>query len=185
VREGWPQGVVPAQQFEVWQYLFYSFQDALRMKDEDEAALRKRAADQDGSLEAKKALALTAPHKRFMQMSGARMAARAVWQEFFGAHDVFLLPTMFAAAPAHDHTPPEKRRVPTSLGDRPWTDMRFWNSFATLAGLPATCAPVGLTNDGLPVGIQIVGPYLEDATPIDLAGRLAGVFGGFRPPAGY
>ena len=39
--------------------------------------------------------------------------------------------------------------------------------------------------DGLPVGVQIVGPYLEDATPIDLAGRLADVVGGFRPPPGY
>jgi Asp-tRNA(Asn)/Glu-tRNA(Gln) amidotransferase A subunit family amidase len=34
------------------------------------------------------------------------------------------------------------------------------------------------------VGLQIVGPYLEDATPIDVAGRVAEVVGGFRPPAG-
>jgi amidase len=44
---------------------------------------------------------------------------------------------------------------------------------------------VGVTRDGLPVGIQIVGPYLEDATPIDLAGKLADVIGGFRPPKDY
>ena len=54
-----------------------------------------------------------------------------------------------------------------------------------MTGLPATTAPVGLTRAGLPVGIQIIGPYLEDATPIDLAGRLADVLGGFRPPQGY
>jgi hypothetical protein len=30
-----------------------------------------------------------------------------------------------------------------------------------------------------------MGPYLEDATPIDLAGRLADILGGFRPPPGY
>ena len=64
-------------------------------------------------------------------------------------------------------------------------DLLFWISFATLAGLPATTAPVGLTRSGLPVGIQIVGPYLEDATPIDLAGRLADLLGGFRPPKGF
>ena len=34
----------------------------------------------------------------------------------------------------------------------------FWISFATLTGLPATTAPIGLTRDGLPVGVQIVGP---------------------------
>jgi len=37
----------------------------------------------------------------------------------------------------------------------------------------------------LPVGVQIVGPYLEDATPIDVAGRLAEVIGGFTPPKGF
>ncbi|PYM50552.1 MAG: hypothetical protein DME14_05235 [Candidatus Rokuibacteriota bacterium] len=61
----------------------------------------------------------------------------------------------------------------------------FWISFATLTGLPATTAPIGLTRDGLPVGVQIVGPYLEDATPIDVAGRLAEVIGGFTPPKGF
>ena len=62
----------------------------------------------------------------------------------------------------------------TPRGERPYLDICFWTSFASLAGLPATTAPVGLTPGGLPVGVQIVGPYLEDATPIDLAGRLAG-----------
>jgi amidase len=54
-----------------------------------------------------------------------------------------------------------------------------------LTGLPATTAPIGLTKDGLPVGIQIIGPYLEDATPIDLAGKLTEIIGGFQPPEGY
>jgi amidase len=57
--------------------------------------------------------------------------------------------------------------------------------FATLTGCPATASPVGLTRDGLPVGIQIMGPFLEDATPIHLAGALAEVIGGFRAPAGF
>jgi amidase len=63
--------------------------------------------------------------------------------------------------------------------------MYFWTAFASLTGLPATVAPVGFTREGLPVGVQIVGPYLEDATPIDLAGKLADVIGGFKPPKGY
>jgi amidase len=33
--------------------------------------------------------------------------------------------------------------------------------------------------------VQIVGPYLEDATPIDLAARLADLVGGFQAPRGY
>jgi amidase len=56
---------------------------------------------------------------------------------------------------------------------------------ANLTGCPATVAPVGKTDGGLPVGIQILGPYLEDATPIRLAALLAEVAGGFTPPPGY
>jgi amidase len=45
-------------------------------------------------------------------------------------------------------------------------------------------APVGLTRGGLPIGIQVIGPYLEDRTPLAFAGLLEREFGGFRgPPA--
>jgi amidase len=44
---------------------------------------------------------------------------------------------------------------------------------------------VGLSRSGLPVGLQIVGPYLEDATSIGFARLLAKEIGGFQAPAGY
>ena len=43
---------------------------------------------------------------------------------------------------------------------------------ATYPGLPSTCVPVGRTEGGLPVGVQIIGPYLEDRTTIALAGLI-------------
>jgi Asp-tRNA(Asn)/Glu-tRNA(Gln) amidotransferase A subunit family amidase len=118
-----------------------------------------------------------------------RIAARVAWQAYFRTHDVFLLPTAFVPAFPHDHSeaPPgplvsrlDERVITAAKGPHAYTDMFFWISFATLSGLPATTAPAGLTRDGLPVGIQIIGPYLEDATPIDLAGRLADMVGGGR-----
>ena len=48
--------------------------------------------------------------------------------------------------------------------------------------LPATVAPIGQTPGGLPVGAQIIGPYLEDRTTIEFAGLLGDVIGGFSPP---
>ncbi len=54
-----------------------------------------------------------------------------------------------------------------------------------MALLPATVAPVGRLANGLPVGMQIVGPYLEDRTPIDFARHLADVVGGFEAPTDY
>ncbi len=55
----------------------------------------------------------------------------------------------------------------------------------TMVYLPASVAPVGLSADGLPVGVQIVAPYLEDRTAIDFAKRLGEVIGGYQPPPGY
>jgi amidase len=54
-----------------------------------------------------------------------------------------------------------------------------------MALLPSTVAPIGRTAGGLPVGVQIVGPYMEDRTPLDFARRLAEVTGGFEIPPGY
>ena len=63
--------------------------------------------------------------------------------------------------------------------------MPFWTSFASLAGLPATIAPIGGTGAGVPAGIQIMAPMWEDATAIEFAGLLAERVGGFREPEGF
>jgi len=44
-----------------------------------------------------------------------------------------------------------------------------WPAIATLANLPATSVPIGATKSGLPIGAQIIGPYLEDLTALGFA----------------
>jgi len=192
LEEGWPKGVVSAEQFATYAYLLAATFAYLLPDDQVEQA-RQLAMRQDGSIQTRRAQAWTAPHKSFQSATLRRMAARAIWQEYFRTHDAFLMPTAFVTAFPHDHTeaPPgpavgrlDDRVIATAKGPRPYGHMFFWISFATLTGLPATTAPVGLTRGGLAVGIQIIGPYLEDATPIDLASRLADVTGGFRAPKG-
>ena len=51
--------------------------------------------------------------------------------------------------------------------------------------LPSTVIPVGVTSEGLPVGVQIAGPFLEDRTTLALAGHLERILGGFTRPPGY
>ena len=68
--------------------------------------------------------------------------------------------------------------------DRPYTDLMAWVALATLTHLPATVVPVGLTRSGLPVGIQIVGPYLEDRTTLAVGRLIEERLGGFVPPPG-
>jgi amidase len=183
--EGWPAGVKPAEQYETYLTLLYSV-FAIGLRDDQLEGLRRRAARQDGSHETRWAKAFTEPHRHYAVANSRRMGARALWQSYFQTHDAFLMPTSFVAAFPHDHSADVfGRRLATPEGPRDYMDLTFWISFATLTGLPATTAPIGLTRGNLPVGIQIVGPYLEDATPIDVAGRLADVLGGFRAPPGF
>ena len=185
LEEGWPPGVDPVEQYTTYRFLLASVH-AESLRDEEYEETRERALEQDGSYEPIIAKAWTAPHKHFQAEDRNRMAARALWQEYFETHDAFLLPVSFLPAFPHDHSHPFwDRRLPTSDGLRRYEDLLFLISFATLTGLPATVAPIGRTRDGLPVGIQIIGPYLEDATPIDVASKISEVVGGFRPPEGY
>jgi amidase len=63
--------------------------------------------------------------------------------------------------------------------------MASWTTVATLAGVPATAAPVGRTTAGLPVGIQILAPMWEDGTSIAFATLLSDVVGGFSAPPAF
>jgi len=183
--EGWPEGVDPVEHYTTFRFLFGSLYAPL-LKDENYDETRRRALDQDGSYEVIRDLALTTPHKRFHKALKERMEAQEAWKKYFESRDAFLLPVSFLPAFPHDHSQPFWERVlQTPEGPRRYEDLMFWISFATLAGLPATVAPIGKTADGLPVGIQIIGPYLEDATPIDVAAKMAEIVGGFEPPEGY
>jgi amidase len=184
VREGWPKGIDPKAQYQEYLYLLFS---SLGMPPGAKLeALQGLAAKADGSVGSIMAQANLDPHGLYLDHARLQVDARLAWQAAFGEIDVFLMPTSFVAAFPHDHSEPQvSRRLMTSGGPRPYLDLMFWNAFATLAGLPSTAAPVGLTEQGLPVGIQIVGPYLEDATPIDFADRMAMSIGGFVPPPGF
>lgn len=112
-----------------------------------------------------------------------RLRMRAAWAELFRDHDALLCPVMPVTAIPHDHTPELGRRTIVVNGERrPYWDQVTWCSPASLAYLPAAAVPAGRTPAGLPVGLQIVAPYLEDRTAIDLARRIAAVLGGFEPP---
>jgi Amidase len=71
------------------------------------------------------------------------------------------------------------------LRERPYMDFMPWIVTPTLTGCPSTTAPIGLTATGLPVAIQVMGPFWEDATPIEFARLLADEIGGFAAPPGY
>ena len=183
--EGWPPGVDPVEQYTAYRFFHGSFYASF-LKDEESEILKERAKDQDGSREAFMALAWTAPQKVFQKAHAERVKSRAAWQRYFEPYDVFILPASFTTAFPHDHSLPQyQRKIPTPEGPRNYQDLYFWITFATYNGLPATVAPIGTSSSNLPIGIQIIGPYLEDATPIDVAARTRDLFGGFKLISGY
>ena len=86
----------------------------------------------------------------------------------------------------HDHSMPDSRAGSTSTA-RSIRTRTSWSGpgVATTPGLPATAAPIDRSDTGLPIGVQIVGPYLEDRTTIAFAELMEREFGGFAPPPGY
>ena len=67
----------------------------------------------------------------------------------------------------------------------PYSDQAVWAGIATLNGLPSTTMPIGHDKEGLPIGVQIVGGFLDDRTTIAFAGLIEREFGGFSPPPGF
>jgi len=182
IDQGWPESFDPHAELSTYGYLL----GALITADMDRAQ-RDRARERfERNPKDVFAAAAVEPHARWLRETRARLACRARWQHYFEAHDVFLLPVTVTAAFPHDHREPiDARTIETGTGARPYVEaIPFWIAPASLAGLPATVAPVGRTAAGLPVGIQIVAPMWEDATSIEFADRLADAIGGFMPPPG-
>ena len=106
------------------------------------------------------------------------------WQRLFREWDVVLCPVMPTSAFVHDHSDMAGRRMSVDGTEIPYGDQIMWSGNATLAGLPSTAMPIALSDEGLPIGMQIIGPHLEDRTTIALAELIEREFGGFvAPPA--
>lgn len=150
------------------------------------AASRARLRDDDTSDHAMALRASTASYKEVFEANQAREQLRWAWHDFFGRHDLLLMPITATAAFPHDQSEPmPARRMRINDAEHPYFAQLFWAGLATAPFLPSTVAPVGLTGEGLPVGMQIVGPEFADLGTIWLAGELAGLIGGYQPPPGY
>lgn len=143
-------------------------------------------APDDESPPARLARFATIRHRDWLEAHERRERLRARWAEVFRDLDVVLCPVSPVAAIVHDHDGDVfTRTIRVNGAERPYVDQVAWAGVIGMALLPATVAPAGPTAHGLPVGVQIVGPHLEDRTPIDVARRLADVVGGYAPPPGF
>jgi amidase len=140
----------------------------------------------DRSLQAIGLRAMVQRHRDWVRMDHARARLRLAWRRFFEDWDIVLCPVSPVTAFAHDHSPMLSRTLRIDEEDRPYGDQVFWAGLATVAYLPSSVFPTGPSRtEGLPIGLQAVGPEFGDFSCIDFARRVAEEFGGFTPPSGY
>jgi len=100
---------------------------------------------------------------QFAKASFARATFTEAVRKFFSQYDLLLTPTLAVPSFAAGLEQPPNRPAGSRLA---------WVAFTypfNLTGQPAATLPCGFTRDGLPIGLQIVGRRLADATVLRAA----------------
>lgn len=148
--------------------------------------LRTRAAalsPDDRSLDAARLRGMVFSHREWVEANNRRELHRQGWRQLFAEFDVVVCPiTPTPAFPHNQNAGLEDRHIDIDGVEYPYFDQLVWAGVATMPGLPATAIPTGRSPEGLPVGVQLIGPMFEDRTPLRLAELLEQKIGGFQAP---
>lgn len=137
----------------------------------------------DGSLDAARLRGIVLSHRDWVAANNRRELHRHGWRRLFAEFDAVVCPVTPTPAFPHDHNPDLRaRRIDIDGVAYPYLDQLVWAGVATMPGLPATAVPAGRSPEGLPVGVQLIGPMFEDRTPLRLAELLERRIGGFPAP---
>ncbi|WP_297617173.1 amidase [Nocardia sp.] len=137
----------------------------------------------DRSLDAARVRGAAFSYRDWIDASNRRELHRHAWRQLFAEFDVVVTPITPTPAFPHDHDPNfVERRIDIDGVAYPFGDQLVWAGLATMPGLPATAIPAGRSPEGLPVGVQLIGPMFEDRTPLRLAELLEQRIGGFEAP---
>jgi amidase len=134
-------------------------------------------------VDAQAVAAYAARHRDWLAMDRERASVRRQWAAFFEDYDVLLCPVVATPPFAHLQAGSMADRMLDIDGvSRRYLDLVWWPILIGMAYLPSTVVPVGRTAGGIPIGVQVVGAYLEDRTTIAVARELEHRVGGIEPP---
>jgi len=131
------------------------------------------------------AYGLALSHRDWLFLDEERQRIRCEWHRFFQRFDLLLCPPLASAAFPHSTVHPQKRTLSVNGKEVRFENQLLWAGYGGVAYLPATVAPIGQTSAGLPVGVQIIGPYSEDYTCLHFARLLEEQYRGFVPPPAF
>jgi len=113
---------------------------------------------------------------------------KETYADFFERFDVLMCPVVpIPAFPHMDEPIPQRTFTGTGISDFKAAGMSFWPGIVIVADLPSTVVPVGRTPEGLPCGVQLVGPNFYDLTTIEVGKMLQRLHppSRFEPPVGF
>jgi amidase len=140
----------------------------------------------DESYQAQMIRAQAMHHRDWTAYNETRHRMRLAWAEFFKEYDLLLCPPATTAAFPHNQKGERwERMIMVNEKPQPSTTQMFWAGYSCNFYLPSTVAPAGFTREGLPVGVQIIGPQYGDYTCIQFAHLLEREFQAFVPPPGF
>lgn len=146
------------------------------------AARAAALAADDDTLQASRLRGFAMSHTDWVWATRQRFGLTGRWRALFGDIDAILCPAMPTPAFPHDHSSMDGRTLDIDGRAVSYGDQIVWATIATLNGLPATTLPIGKSPEGLPIGAQLIGGFLQDRTTIALAGMIEREFGGFTAP---
>ena len=152
---------------------------------EEELQLATSLGADDESYRALIARAFVQRHRAWLAADTERLAIRRAWSSFFESYDVLLCPIAPTPAWAHDPRDRFDRLIDVDGTGISYFDQIFWSGVPILSYLPATTIPAGRSDEGLPVGVQIVAEYLEDRTALNAARLIEAETEGFVPPPAF
>jgi amidase len=145
--------------------------------------LKEVARDGDKAAAANYRLRATASYRDVMRAAVRRTEMKDRLKEFFADWDAILMPVSPVTAFKHLHEPGFNERTLEVDGKTvPYSTMLDWIAPATALHAPSLAVPAGRTTSGLPVGVQIVGPWHDEDRLLDLGNVVEDALGGFTPP---
>ncbi|WP_433653955.1 amidase [Nocardia sp. CA-128927] len=137
----------------------------------------------DQSLHAEWVRGIVMSHRDWIRANNRRELHHQGWRRLFAEFDAVVCPITPTPAFPHDHEHGlTERQIDIDGVAYPFFNQFGWVGLATMPGLPATAIPAGRSPEGLPVGVQLIGPRFEDRTPLRLAELLEQKIGGFQVP---
>src|SRR6185369_14228103 len=131
------------------------------------------------------ATGLTVDAAGYLATLNRRAVAQAAWSAFFDQWDVVVCPTALDAAFTHFSGAQSTRAFDIDGRTVPYALNIVYPMWAIFTGQPATAFPAGLSSSGLPLGLQAIGPYLEDRTTLRFAQLLEREWHAFEAPPAF